>query len=156
MSVYHHQQMQQQTMPRADAQHILRQGFHDQILGLLMFIAATALWVVPMATQSGPKDAQVNEAVVGILLTFVVGRRLYLGGGVRSDVVVGLCGLWMIVSPFVLGLQKTAVDRASLILDVAVGSVLVLLSAISLLVLRADRRATEGAAGRRREPVGGS
>ncbi|MFF5448028.1 hypothetical protein [Streptomyces sp. NPDC012888] len=135
MSVHHHQ-----AAPR-DRAHELRQGLHDEILGFLMLVAATALVLFPMITQDGPKDAQVNEALVGLVLMYVAGRRLYRGGGVRSDVVIGLGGLWMIVSPFLLGLQNTAVDNGTRVLDIAVGCVLVALAAISLLVLRRDRRA---------------
>ncbi|MFD8410996.1 hypothetical protein ACFV2Q_04415 [Streptomyces sp. NPDC059650] len=91
--------------------HVLRQGFHDEVLGLPMFAAALALWIFPMITQDGPKDAQVNEALVGLVLLLVTGRRLYRGGGVLSDVVIGLGGLWMIASPFLLGLQDTAMTN---------------------------------------------
>ncbi|NXY93238.1 SPW repeat protein [Streptomyces sp. BR123] len=133
-----------QPLTRQDRAHVLRQGFHDEILGLLMFAAALALWLFTMITQDGPKDAQVNEAFVGLVLMFVAGRRLYRGGGVLSDVVIGLGGLWMIASPFVLGLQNTAMNSGTRIFDIAVGTVLVVLAAISLLVLRRDRQATGG------------
>ncbi|RSS51114.1 hypothetical protein [Streptomyces sp. WAC06614] len=144
MSTYHPRQHALLT-PRERA-HALRRGWHDQILGALMLGASLALVLVPMATQDGPKDAQVNEMVVGVILIFVTGRRLYRGGGVLSDVVVGLGGLWMIVSPFLLDLQNTAADHATRVLDIAVGSVLVVLAAISLLVLREDRQAAGGEA----------
>ncbi|OKK16010.1 hypothetical protein AMK16_25035 [Streptomyces sp. CB00455] len=122
-------------------EHAFRQGIHDQVLGLIMFAASLALWVFPMATHDGSKDAQVNEAMIGMVLLFVVGMRLYRGSTWRSDVLVGVVGLWLIASPFVLGLQKTAVDNGNRILDITVGIILVTTSAISLLVVRADRRA---------------
>ncbi|MEU4358284.1 SPW repeat domain-containing protein [Streptomyces virginiae] len=121
--------------------HAYRQGMHDQVIGLVMFAASAALWIFPMATHDGAKDAQVNEAVIGAILMFVVGLRIYRGSTWRSDAIVGLAGLWMIASPYVLGLQNAAVDNGSRVLDIAVGAVLVVTSLISLLIMRADRRA---------------
>ncbi|MGW5852032.1 SPW repeat domain-containing protein [Streptomyces sp. NPDC055254] len=145
MAIYHSHHT---AVPPAQA-HAFRQGIHDQILGIVMFAAAAALWVFPMATHDGAKDAQVNEAIVGGVLMFVVGLRLYRGSSWRSDVIVLVAGLWMIAAPFVLGLQDAAVDSGSQVLDIAVGSVLVATSLISLLILRADRRAGETKAVRR-------
>ena len=127
-------------VPTAQA-HAFRQGIHDQVIGVVMFAASAALWIFPMATHDGAKDAQVNEAIVGAFLMFVVGLRLYRGSSWRSDAIVGLAGLWMIASPYVLGLQKTAVDNGSRVLDIAVGCVLVTTFLLSLLIVRADRRA---------------
>ncbi|MET9323378.1 hypothetical protein ABZX75_24770 [Streptomyces sp. NPDC003038] len=138
MSVYHHHP----TPVAQDRRHALRQGVHDQLLGVVMLAATVALWAYPMATHDGAKDAQVNEAMVGVVLMFVVGTRLYRGGSWRSDVAVGVAGLWMIASPFIFGLQETAVDNGSRILDITTGSVLVIASAVALLVLRRDRRET--------------
>lgn len=145
MAIYHsHSQAQSRShhaaVPPAQA-HAFRQGVHDQVIGLIMLAASAALWIFPMATHDGAKDAQVNEAVIGGFLLFVVGLRIYRGSGWRSDAVIGLAGLWMIVSPFVLGLQKTAVDNGNLVLDIAVGSVLLACSLVSLLIIRTDRRA---------------
>ncbi|MGW7454364.1 SPW repeat domain-containing protein [Streptomyces sp. NPDC054787] len=137
MALYHPHRT---TVPPAQA-HAFRQGIHDQILGLVMLAASAALWIFPMATHGGAKDAQVNEVLVGVILMLVVGARLYRGSSWRSDLLVGLAGLWMIASPFVLGLQNAAVDNGSRILDIAVGAVLVTASVISLLVVRADHRA---------------
>ncbi|MGW0366953.1 SPW repeat domain-containing protein [Streptomyces sp. NPDC002990] len=145
MALYH----QHHSPVPQERRHLFRQGIHDQVLGMVMLVAAVALWAYPMAIHDGPKDAQVNEAVVGTVLTLVVGRRLYRGGSWRSDVVIGLAGLWMIASPFVLSLQKTAVDTGSTILDLAMGTVLVLAAALSLLVLRTDRRANDTESGQR-------
>ena len=136
MAVYH----SHHAVPSTQA-HAYRKGIHDQVIGLVMLVASAALWIVPMATQDGAKDAQVNEALVGGFLMFVVGLRIYRGGSRRSDAIVGLAGLWLIASPYVLGLQETAVDNGSRVLDIAVGSVLVAASLISLLIMRADRRA---------------
>ncbi|WP_411104919.1 hypothetical protein [Streptomyces sp. cmx-4-9] len=130
----------QAAVPPAQA-HAFRQGLHDQVIGVVMFAASAALWVFPMATHDGAKDAQVNEAVVGAFLMFVVGLRIYRGSSWRSDAIVGLAGLWMIASPYVLGLQNTAVDNGSRVLDIIVGCVLVASALVSLLIVRADRRA---------------
>ncbi|MFD3700351.1 hypothetical protein ACFWUZ_30210 [Streptomyces sp. NPDC058646] len=137
MAIYHPHHT---AVPPAQA-HAFRQGIHDQVLGVVMFIASAALWIFPMVTHDGAKDAQVNEAMVGAFLMFVVGLRLYRGSSWRSDAIIGLAGLWMIASPYVLGLQETAVDNGSRVLDIAVGCVLVTASLVSLLIVRADRRA---------------
>ncbi|MFJ4862869.1 hypothetical protein [Streptomyces sp. NPDC088748] len=146
MAVYHSHHA---AVP-PDQAHAFRQGIHDQVIGVVMFVASAALWIFPMATHDGAKDAQVNEAMLGAFLMFVVGLRMYRGSSWRSDAVVGLAGLWMIVSPYVLGLQETAVDNGSRVLDIAVGCVLVAASLVSLLIVRADRRAEAAEAARRR------
>ncbi|OEJ35151.1 SPW repeat domain-containing protein [Streptomyces subrutilus] len=145
MAIYHSHHT---AVPPPQA-HAFRQGIHDQLLGVVMFAASAALWIFPMATHDGAKDAQVNEAMIGTLLMVVVGLRLYRGSSWRSDAIVGLAGLWMIASPFVLGLQNAAVDNGSRILDIAVGAVLTTAALISLLILRADRRAEGSEAARR-------
>ncbi|WP_225799984.1 hypothetical protein [Streptomyces sp. NK15101] len=124
----------------SDPAHVLRQGAHDQILGLLMLAVSVLLLLVPMATQAGPKDAQINEMLVGLVVAFTAGWRIYRGGSLRSDAVVGLAGAWLIVSPLVLDAQNTAVDTADRVLALVAGSALVVLSLVSLLIWRSDRR----------------
>ncbi|MBX9427429.1 hypothetical protein [Streptomyces lateritius] len=126
----------------SDPAHVLRQGAHDQILSVLMLVVGVLLLAVPMATQVGTKDAQVNELVVGLIVTFTAGTRLYRGAGVRSDAVVGVAGVWLIVSPFLLDAQNTGIHTADRVLSFAAGSVLVALSAVSMLVWRLDRKRT--------------
>ncbi|MFF8605692.1 hypothetical protein ACF06X_07110 [Streptomyces sp. NPDC015346] len=99
-----------------------RSAVHDQLLSLPMLLAAVALVLGPMVSQAGPKDAQVNELAVGMVLLFVVGRRLYRGSSTRSDLVVGGLGAWMIAAPFLLGLQNTAIAEENKILDVTASS----------------------------------
>ncbi|MFD3534867.1 hypothetical protein [Streptomyces sp. NPDC058664] len=123
----------------SDPSHVLRRGAHDQIMGLLMLAVSVLLLLMPMATQLGPKDAQINEMLVGLVVAFTAGRRLYRGAGPRSDVVVGLAGVWLIVSPFLLDAQNTAVHTADRMLALMAGSVLVALSLVSLLIWRLDR-----------------
>ncbi|MBT2442091.1 hypothetical protein J7E93_18670 [Streptomyces sp. ISL-36] len=120
--------------------HALRQGAHDQVLGLLMLAVAMVLLLMPMATQAGPKDAQVNEMVVGLVVAFTAGLRIYRGGGPRSDALVGAAGVWLVISPFVLDMQNTAVHTADRLLALVAGSVLVVLSLVSLLIWRLDRK----------------
>ncbi|MFI8910233.1 hypothetical protein ACIGW4_01225 [Streptomyces sp. NPDC053513] len=60
------------------------------------------LLVMPMATQAGSKDAQIDEMLVGLVVAFTAGWRVYRGGSLRSDAVVGLAGVWLLVAPFVL------------------------------------------------------
>ncbi|MEV4948963.1 hypothetical protein [Streptomyces sp. NPDC053755] len=135
MSTYNHHYIAKDAVTRQG----LRVAVHDQLLSLPMLLAAVALTILPMGWQDGPKDAQVNEVIVGVILLFVVGRRLYSGSSVRSDLIVGVLGAWMIVAPFLLGLQNTQVELGSKILDITAGSVLVLSAGASLLVLRGRR-----------------
>ncbi|MFJ8669835.1 hypothetical protein [Streptomyces sp. NPDC093600] len=130
---HHHVTRDQETAER------FRHALHDELLTLPMLLAAVALTVGPFVSQLGPKDAQVNEALVGLILLFVVGRRLYRGSGLRSDIVVGVLGAWMIASPFVLDLQNTAVAEGNWILDLTAGSVLVVFAGASMLTMRQRR-----------------
>ncbi|MFC8791380.1 SPW repeat domain-containing protein [Streptomyces cinereoruber] len=141
-------QVDRGATPRVpDRTHVLRQGVHDQILGLLMLAVSVVVLLFPMATHDGPKDAQVNELVVGLVVAFAAGARLYRGGGVWSDAVVGLAGAWLIASPFVLDAQNTAVHTADRMLCIVAGSVLVVLSLVSAAVWWSDRGSRKGSAG---------
>ncbi|MEU6894751.1 hypothetical protein ABZ934_23635 [Streptomyces sp. NPDC046557] len=135
------------TIARASGRETLSKGWHDDILGLLMLLAALVLCLAPMAQQDGPKDAQVNEVVVGTIVLFAAAARLYHGAGVRSDVLIGLCGAWLVASPFVLGLQKTAVGESNRVYDVVIGGVLVLLALVGLALLRAAGHAERAGGG---------
>ncbi|GAA3389223.1 SPW repeat domain-containing protein [Streptomyces roseoviridis] len=126
----------------ANPPHVLRQGAHDQLLGLLMLVVSAVLLLMPMATQTGPKDAQINEMLVGLVVAFTAGRRVYRGGGLWSDAVVGLAGVWLVISPFVLDAQNTAVHTADRMLAIVAGGVLVVLSAASMVLWWLDRRRT--------------
>ncbi|MFF4169647.1 hypothetical protein [Streptomyces sp. NPDC001744] len=135
-----------------DRAHVMRQGIHDQILGLLMLLASVVLLLFPMATQDGSKDAQVNELIVGLVVAFAAGARVYRGGGVRSDALVGLAGVWLILSPFVLDTRNTAVPTASRTLDIVIGSVLVVLSLVSAAVWWLDRTRRTARGAHRKTP----
>ncbi|MET9435790.1 hypothetical protein [Streptomyces sp. NPDC006551] len=130
---HHHVSRDQETAER------FRHALHDELLTLPMLLAALALTLGPFVSQLGPKDAQVNEAMVGLILLFVVGRRLYRGSGLRSDLVVAVLGAWMIVSPFLLDLQNTAVAEGNRILDLTAGSLLVVFAGASMLTMRKQR-----------------
>ncbi|MFH8253891.1 SPW repeat domain-containing protein [Streptomyces roseolus] len=127
----------------SDPPHVLRQGAHDQILGVLMLVVSVVLLLVPMATQTGPKEAQVNGMLVGLVVAFTAGWRVYRGGSPRSDAVVGLAGVWLLVSPFVLDAQDTAVHTVDRMLAIVAGGVLIVLSVASLLLWRPDRERTD-------------
>ncbi|MEU2118139.1 hypothetical protein ABZ567_21440 [Streptomyces sp. NPDC016459] len=124
----------------SDPAHTLRQGAHDQVLGLLMLAVGVLLVLMPMATQLGPKDAQVNELLVGLVVAFTAGRRMYRGSGPWSDAVMGIAGVWLVVSPFVLDAQNTAVHTADRMLAFVTGGVLVVLSLVSALIWRLDHK----------------
>jgi hypothetical protein len=119
----------------------LRKGQHDDLLGLPMVLAGLALFVGPYIGVSEPdmaKDANVNEYVVGTIVLFTAGARVWRGGGLRSDLVILAAGLWMLVSPFLLTAGDTHVTEPR-VLDVTVGIVLTLTAIVSLLLLRAAR-----------------
>ncbi|GGT72171.1 SPW repeat domain-containing protein [Streptomyces lateritius] len=140
MGAYGHSAYGHNHVPRdRAARREFRSAVHDQLLSLPMLLAAVALVLGPMVSQAGPKDAQMNELIVGIALLFVVGRRLYRGSSARSDLVVGGLGAWMIAAPFLLGLQNTAIAEGNKILDVTAGIVLVLAAAASLMTIRGNR-----------------
>jgi hypothetical protein len=109
-----------------------------------MILAGVALFVGPwvVGQPDAAKDAHVNENVVGMVLVFVAGHRLLVGDRrpLLGDVVVLVAGAWMIASPFVIGLGDTVVGEAQ-VYDIALGSVLVVLAAVSLALLRAARKA---------------
>ncbi|MEW2417026.1 hypothetical protein AB0953_25300 [Streptomyces sp. NPDC046866] len=130
----------QRAIPREDHRQTMLKGLHDQIVGLLMLIVALVLCMVPMVQQDGAKDAQVNEAIIGTVVLFAAASRLYRGSGMRSDLVVGIAGAWLVASPFLLDVQKTSIYASNRVLDIVLGSALVLLAAIGLLLMWAGRR----------------
>lgn len=117
----------------------LRKAQHDQLVGFLMLLVALVLCAVPMAQQDGAKDAQVNEAIVGTVVLFAAGSRIYRGAGARSDLIIGAAGVWLLASPFLLSLGKTSVYGGNVAYDMALGSTLVLLTLIGLLLARPMR-----------------
>ncbi|MFD6250260.1 hypothetical protein [Streptomyces roseolus] len=80
--------------------------------------------------------------LVGLVVAFTAGWRIYRGGSLRSDAVVGLAGVWLLVSPFVLDAQNTAVHTADRMLAIVAGGVLIVLSVASALLWRLDRKRT--------------
>jgi hypothetical protein len=125
-----------------------------------MALAGVALFVGPwvVGQPDAAKDAHVNEYVVGMVVVFVAGHRLVTGDRrpLLGDVVVLVAGAWTIASPFVLGLGDTVVGEAR-VYDVTLGTVLVILAAISLALLRAARKTPPDRhqAGRGEQPGGG-
>ncbi|WP_030722277.1 SPW repeat domain-containing protein [Streptomyces sp. NRRL F-2580] len=114
----------------------LRKAQHDQLIGGLMLLIGLVLCVVPMAQQDGAKDAQVNEAIVGTIVVLAAGSRIYRGAGVRSDLIIGVAGAWLVASPWLLSLGETSVYGGNKAYDVALGSALVILALIGLVLLR--------------------
>ncbi|MEU4732007.1 hypothetical protein [Streptomyces sp. NPDC023588] len=118
----------------------LRQGLHDQVVGLLMLVTALVLCLIPMVQQDGSKDGQVNEAVIGTIVLFAAASRLYRSSGMRSDLIVGAAGAYLLASTFFLGLQKTSIYPSNRVLDIVLGSALILLAAVGTLLQRAGHR----------------
>ncbi|MGW7329012.1 SPW repeat domain-containing protein [Streptomyces sp. NPDC054840] len=114
----------------------LRKAQHDQLIGGLMLLIGLVLCAVPMAQQDGAKDAQVNEAIIGTIVVFAAGSRVYRGAGVRSDLIVAVAGAWLLASPWLLSLGRTSVYGGNKAYDVALGSALVILALIGLVLLR--------------------
>ncbi|MFF1560853.1 SPW repeat protein [Streptomyces sp. NPDC058279] len=141
MTVHSHHSVAQ---ARVSGGKSLRRSQHDDILGLLMLLVALVLCLAPMALQDGPKDAQINEVIVGTIVLFAAGSRLYRGADMRSDVIILLCGAWLVASPFVLGLQKTAFTDSNRVYDVVLGAALIVLALVGMALLRAAKRSETG------------
>ncbi|MFF9867561.1 SPW repeat protein [Streptomyces sp. NPDC013953] len=128
-----------------DTRLILREGQRDQLISLLWVLTAVALFVAPWVTgePTTAKDAHRNELGVGMIVLFVAMARFKWHLGLWSDLTVLAAGVWLVVSPWLLGLRDTVMfaDGAH-VFDVAAGSVLIVSSIASLLLFRATRRGT--------------
>ncbi|WP_228982027.1 SPW repeat protein [Streptomyces sp. DH12] len=127
-----------QPTPEA-ARRILREGQRDQIISLLMGLVAIALFVAPWVAgePDTAKDAHRNELAVGMVVVFTAMARLRWHLGRRADLLTLAAGAWLVGSPWLLGLQDTVVfaDGAH-VFDVAAGTVLIVLSAVSFVLYR--------------------
>ncbi|NKY16252.1 SPW repeat domain-containing protein [Streptomyces somaliensis] len=132
---------------------VLREGMRDQIVSLLLVLTAVALFVAPWITgePDTAKDAHRNELAVGLVVLLVAMARFKWHLGRWADLTVLLAGAWLVASPWLLGLRDTVVfaDGAH-VFDVAAGSVLILLSIVSLLLYRAAARDGAGSGRHRR------
>ncbi|MFJ3160865.1 SPW repeat domain-containing protein [Streptomyces kanasensis] len=121
------------------ARRILREGQRDQIVSLLMGLVAIGLFVAPWVAgePDTAKDAHRNELAVGMVVVFLAMARLRWHLGRWSDLALLAAGAWLIGSPWLLALQDTVVfaDGAH-VFDVAAGTVLVVLSVVSLALYR--------------------
>lgn len=83
-----------------------------------------------------------------MVVLFVAMARFRWHLGRWADLVVLTAGAWLVASPWLLGLRNTVVfaDGAH-VFDVAAGSVLIVLSVVSLLLYRAAARTTAEADG---------
>lgn len=124
----------------------LLEGRRQQLISLLVLVTAVALFVAPwvVGSPATAKDAHTNEVIVGVILIFLALPRFRWYPGKRSDLTILAAGAWLIASPWVLGLQDTAVFDGAQIFDVAAGIVLVVLAALSLLMLFSARRLQTG------------
>ncbi|MET7292435.1 SPW repeat protein [Streptomyces griseoloalbus] len=127
---------------RSRSQKSLRRAQRQQIIGLLMIGSALLLFVAPWIAgyPDTAKDAHRNELGVGVIVLLIAGARFIWYPGKWPDLVVLLAGAWLIASPWVLSLQKTAVFDGTQVIDVVVGIVLVVLAGVSLLMLKLSER----------------
>lgn len=128
------------------ARRALLEGQRDQIISFLMVLTAVALFVAPwvVGRPDTAKDAHHNELAVGMVVFFVALARFRWHPGRASDLVIMAAGAWLIGSPWLLALQNTVIFDGAHVFDVAAGTVLIVLSAISLLLARAARRLERG------------
>ncbi|MCP9956353.1 SPW repeat domain-containing protein [Streptomyces sudanensis] len=140
--------------PAPEERRVLREGMRDQIVSLLLVLTAVALFVAPWVTgePDTAKDAHRNELAVGMVVLFVAMARFRWHLGRWADLVVLTAGAWLVASPWLLGLRNTVVfaDGAH-VFDVAAGSVLIVLSVVSLLLYRAAARDDRGSGRHRRD-----
>ncbi len=126
-----------------ETRRVLREGQRDQLISLLMVLTAISLFVAPWVTglPTSAKDAHRNELGVGMIVLFVAMARFRWHLGRWADLIVLAAGAWLVASPWLLGLQDTQVFTGGApVFDMAVGSVLIVLSIASLLLFRASRR----------------
>ncbi|MFJ8692465.1 SPW repeat protein [Streptomyces roseolilacinus] len=139
-----------------ETRRVLREGQRDQLVSLLLVLTAVALFVAPWVNgePDSAKDAHRNELGVGMLVLFVAMARFKWHLGRWADLTVLAAGVWLVVSPWLLGLGDTVIfaDGAH-VFHVAAGSVLIVLAVVSLLLYGASARsgasARDGAGGGR-------
>ncbi|CAL9315394.1 hypothetical protein AB0N23_33375 [Streptomyces sp. NPDC052644] len=135
----------------------LREGQRDQLVSLLLVLTAVALFVAPWVNgdpMTG-KDAHRNELGVGMVVLFVAMARFKWHLGRWADLTVLAAGAWLVASPWLLGLRDTVVfaDGAH-VFHVAAGSVLIVLSVVSLLLFKASEPRDGGGGARGRHRAG--
>ncbi|WP_432075378.1 SPW repeat domain-containing protein [Streptomyces wuyuanensis] len=113
------------------------------LVSLWLFVGARVIGY-PFTEPSG--DAHLTEILVGVVVLLVAVARLVHPRGRMSDILVLVGGAWLIVAPFLFGYGDTEATDAARVNDVTVGSLLVLLAALSLaLTVRTQSRARERA-----------
>jgi hypothetical protein len=126
-----------------EVRRLLREGQRDQLVNGLMVLTAVALFVAPWVTGAPDiaKDAHRNELGVGMIVLFLAMARFKWHLGRWSDLTMLAAGAWLVASPWLLGLRDTRVftDDAP-VFDVAVGSILIVLSIASLALFSAAQR----------------
>lgn len=128
----------------------------QQIIGMLMIVSAVVLFVAPwiVGYPDTAKDAHRNELGVGMIVLFIAMARFARYPGKWPDLVVLAAGVWLIVSPWVLSVQNTEVFDGAQVIDVVVGTVLVMLAGLSLLMLALSERHGDRQQGRRATEAG--
>ncbi|MEU5757090.1 SPW repeat protein [Streptomyces sp. NPDC047829] len=116
----------------------LAEAGRQQIIGLLLIFVTLGLFVAPwiVGYPDTAKDAHRNELAVGIIVFLVAMWRFAHYPSARSDLLVLVAGIWLAVSPWALSAQKTAVFDGAEIADVTIGSLYIVLSLVSLAMLR--------------------
>ncbi|MEI7032252.1 SPW repeat domain-containing protein [Streptomyces pratensis] len=132
-------------------------GLRNEPVTALMLIASLWLfvgaWVLGYPFNEPAGDAHLTEIIIGIVVFCVAVARLVKPRGRASDLVVLAGGAWLIVAPFAVSYGDTAAADAARVNDIAVGGVLVVLSAVSLILARTvssrSRRPAAHSGGRR-------
>ncbi|MFG3007941.1 SPW repeat domain-containing protein [Streptomyces calvus] len=126
---------------RLNARRSLMRAQRQQIIGLLLIVSALVLFVAPWIAgyPDTAKDAHRNELGVGVIVLMIAMARFIWYPGKWPDLAVLLAGAWMVAAPWALSLQKTAVFDGTQVIDVAVGTVLMVLAGISLLMLKLSK-----------------
>ncbi|CAL9336717.1 SPW repeat domain-containing protein [Streptomyces sp. enrichment culture] len=130
------------SAPPVKAASTLQEAARQQIIGLLLLLVSIALMVSPwiVGYPDTAKDAHRNELGVAIVVFLVAMARFFRYPSARSDLFVLVLGVWLAVSPWALSAQKTAVFDGAEITDTLIGCVYVLLSLVSLGMLRRAQR----------------
>ncbi|MFG3310173.1 hypothetical protein [Streptomyces wuyuanensis] len=103
-----------------------------------LFVGARVIGY-PFTEPSG--DAHLAEILVGVVVFLVAVARLVRPRGRGSDLLVLVGGSCLIAAPYLFGYGDTEAADAARVNDLTVGSVLVLLAALSLaLAARTQRR----------------
>ncbi|WP_409473632.1 SPW repeat domain-containing protein [Streptomyces sp. HC307] len=97
--------------------------------GLWLFIGG---WLIGYPFDEPTVDARLHEMIVGVIVFLTALARLIKPRRVCSDLLIAVAGGWLIAVPFALSYGDTAKADAARVNDIATGSLLVMLAALSL------------------------